>query len=66
MTFHTEQHQAERLLERIRARVAELHRLERTRIERSELRRRRREITELQWQLARFISHQPGGGNLAA
>ena len=33
---------------------------------RNELRRRRREITELQWQLARFISHHPGGGNLAA
>ena len=32
----------------------------------SELRRRRRTIAELQWQLARFISHHPGGGNLAA
>jgi hypothetical protein len=46
--------------------VAELRRLEQARADRNELRRRRREITELQWQLARFISHHPGGGNLAA
>jgi hypothetical protein len=66
MTLFPEQHQAERLLQQIRARVAELDRLDQTRVDRSELRRRRREITELQWQLARFISHQPGGGNIAA
>jgi hypothetical protein len=66
MTSLPEQHQADRLLQRIRARVAELRRLEQARADRNELRRRRREITELQWQLARFISHHPGGGNLAA
>ena len=68
MTSLPEQHQADRLLQRIRARVAELRRLEQVRADRNELRlrRRRREITELQWQLARFISHHPGGGNLAA
>jgi hypothetical protein len=68
MTSPPEQHQADRLLQRIRARVAELRRLEQVRADRNELRlrRRRREITELQWQLARFISHHPGGGNLAA
>jgi hypothetical protein len=66
MTSLAEQHQAERFLEQIRTRVAELHRLERTRAERSELRRRRREITELQWQLARFVSHQASGSNVAA
>ena len=55
-----------RLLEQIRTRIAELHRLEQTRTDRNELRRRRREITQLQGQLARFISHQPGGANLAA
>jgi hypothetical protein len=66
MTPQAEQRQANRLLQRIRARVAELRRLERARADRSELRRRRREITELQWQLARLISHRPAGGNLAA
>ena len=66
MTSPPEQHQADRLLQRIRARVAELRRLEQVRADRNDLRRRRREITELQWQLARFISHHPGGGNLAA
>jgi hypothetical protein len=66
MTSLAEQHQAERFLEQIRTRVAELHRLERNRADRSELRRRRREITELQWQLARFVSHQAGSGNVAA
>jgi hypothetical protein len=66
MSLLAEQHQAERLLEQIRARVAELHRLERARIDRGELRRRRREIAELQWQLARFVSHHPVGGDLAA
>jgi hypothetical protein len=66
MTSLPEQHQADRLLRRIRGRVAELRRLEQARAGRDELRQRRREITELQWQLARFISHHPGGGNLAA
>ena len=66
MTSLAEQRQANRLLRRIRLRVAELRRLEQARADRNELRRRRREITELQWQLARFISHHPGGGNLAA
>jgi hypothetical protein len=66
MSSPAAQHQAERLLEQIRKRVAELHRLERARTDRGELRRRRREITELQWQLARFVSHHPAGGNLAA
>jgi hypothetical protein len=66
MSSLAEQHQAERLLEQIRARVAELHRLEQTHAGRSELRRRRREITELQWRLARFVSHQAGGSNVAA
>jgi hypothetical protein len=28
--------------------------------------RQRRQITRLQWQLARLISRNPGGGNLAA
>jgi hypothetical protein len=65
MTSLPEQHQADRLLRRIRGRVAELRRLEQARAGRDELRQRRREITELQWQLARFISHRPGGGNLA-
>jgi len=66
MTSLAAQHLAERLLRQIRASVAELRRLEQTRTERSELRRRRCEITELQGQLARFVSHHPGGGNLAA
>jgi hypothetical protein len=66
MTSLHEQREAERLLERIRARVAELHRLEQARAERSELRQRRREITRLQWQLARLVSQRPGDGNLAA
>jgi hypothetical protein len=56
---------ADRLLAQIRAGVAELQRLERTGTNELELRRRRRTIAELQWQLARFVSH-PGGGNLAA
>ena len=66
MSSLREQRLAERLLEQIRARVAELRRLEQTRADRSELRRRRREITELRWQLARFVSHHPGCGILAA
>ncbi len=66
MTSLAEQRQANRVLRRIRLHVAELRRLEQARADRNELRRRRREITELQWQLARFISHHPGGGNLAA
>jgi hypothetical protein len=57
---------ADRLLAQIRAGVAELQRLERTGTNELELRRRRRTIAELRWQLARFVSHQPGGGNLAA
>jgi hypothetical protein len=57
---------ADRLLAQIRAGVAELQRLERTGTNELELRRRRRTIAELQWRLARFVSHQPGGGNLAA
>ena len=55
---------ADRLLAQIRAGVAELQRLEQTGTD--ELRRRRRTIAELQWQLARLVSHHPGGGNLAA
>jgi hypothetical protein len=57
---------ADRLLGQIRAHVAELHRLERTGTDELELRRRRRRIAELQWQLARFVSHHSGGGNVAA
>jgi hypothetical protein len=66
MSSLAEQHRAERMLEQIRARVAELHRLERARTDRSELRRRRREISELQWRLAHVVSHHAGGGKLAA
>jgi hypothetical protein len=66
MTSLHEQREAERLLERIRARVAELHRLELARAGGSDLRQRRREITRLQWQLARLVSRRPGDGNLAA
>jgi hypothetical protein len=54
--------EADRLLERIRTRVGELRRLEQTRADRLELRRRRREINRLQWRLARLVSHDPGGG----
>ena len=61
MADHTD-----RLLAQIRAEVAEHKRLERTGTDELDLRRRRRTIAELQWQLARFISHHPGGGNLAA
>jgi len=57
---------ADRLLAQIRAGVAELQRLERTGTNELEFRRRRRTIAELQWQLARFVSHHPGGGNFAA
>jgi hypothetical protein len=57
---------ADRLLAQIRAGVAELQRLEQTGTDELELRRRRRTIAKQQWQLARFVSHQPGGGNLAA
>jgi len=57
---------ADRLLAQIRAGVAELQRLERTGTNELELRRRRHTIAELQWQLARFVSHHPGDGNLAA
>jgi hypothetical protein len=57
---------ADRLLAQIRAGVAELQRLERTGTDELELRRRRRTIAELQRQLARFVSHHSGGGNLAA
>ena len=57
---------ADRLLAQIRAGVAELQRLERTGTDELELRRRRRTIAEPQWQLARVVSHHPGGGNLAA
>jgi hypothetical protein len=60
MQVHTD-----RLLAQIRLRVAELRRLERAGADRSVLRRRRRRITELQWQLARFVSQQSAGGNLA-
>jgi hypothetical protein len=66
MTSLHEQREAERLLERIRARVAELHRLELARAGGSDLRQRRREITRLQWQLARLVSRRPGDSNLAA
>ena len=58
--------EADRLLERIRTLVGELRRLEQDRADRRELQRRRREITRLRWQLARFVSHHPDGGNLAA
>jgi hypothetical protein len=47
---------ADRLLAQIRAAVTELQRLERTGANELELRRRRRTIAELQWQLARFVS----------
>ena len=58
--------EADRLLERIRTLVGELRRLEQARADRRELQQRRREITRLQWQLARLVSHHPDGGNLAA
>jgi hypothetical protein len=54
MADHTD-----RLLAQIRAGVAELQRLERTGADELELRRVRRTIAELQWQLARFVSHHP-------
>jgi hypothetical protein len=57
---------ADRLLAQVRAGVAELQRLERTGTDELELRRRRRTIAKQQWQLARFVSHQPGDGTLAA
>jgi hypothetical protein len=57
---------ADRLLAQIRAGVAELQRLEQTGADELELRRRRRTIAKQQWQLARLVSHHPGGGNLAA
>jgi hypothetical protein len=66
MTPPPDRHQAERLLERIRARVAELRRLEQTRAKRRELQQWRRDITRLQWQLACLIRQQAGGGNLPA
>ena len=66
MTSLPEQYQAERLLQRIRTRVADLRRLEQTGANRGELQRRRREITRLQWQVARLISQQQDGGHLAA
>ena len=50
---------ADRLLARIRAGVAELQRLERTGTDELELRRRRRTIAKLHWQLGRFVSHHP-------
>jgi hypothetical protein len=58
--------EADRLLRRIRTLVAELRRLEQARADRLELLRRRREISRLQWRLARLVSHDPDGGNLAA
>jgi hypothetical protein len=58
--------EADRLLQRIRTLVGELRRLEQERADRRELLRRRREIARLQWRLARLVSHDPGGGNLAA
>ncbi|HEY2935345.1 MAG TPA: hypothetical protein VGJ25_02015 [Gaiellaceae bacterium] len=58
--------EVDRLLERIRTLVGELRRLEQARADRRELQQRRREITRLQWQLARLVSHHPDGGNLAA
>jgi hypothetical protein len=61
-----EQHQADRLLQRIRTLVAELRRREQARADGRELQQRRREISRLQWQLARLISQNRGGGNLAA
>jgi hypothetical protein len=66
MTSHTEPNQTERLLEQIRVRIAELRHLERTRTDQSALRRRRREISELQWRLARFVSQEPSGGDQRA
>jgi hypothetical protein len=66
MTSRPERHQADRLLQRIRTLVAELRRLEQARADRRELEQRRREISRLQWQLARLIRQNPGGGNLAA
>jgi hypothetical protein len=66
MTCVSDQRQADRLLERIRMRVARLRRLEQAGADRSELRKLRREITGLQWQLARLVSQRPIGGDLAA
>jgi hypothetical protein len=66
MTPPPDRQRTERTLERIRQRVVELRRLEQTRADRKELRQRRREITRLQWQLARLIRQQVGGGNLPA
>jgi hypothetical protein len=52
-------HHADRLLAQIRASVAQLQPLERTGAGQLELRRRRRTVTKLQWQRARFVSHHP-------
>jgi hypothetical protein len=62
----SDRYQVDRLLERIRTRVARLRRLEQAGADRSELQKLRREITRLQWQLARLISGRPLGGKLAA
>jgi hypothetical protein len=66
MTPRADRQRTERLLERIRIRVAELRRVERSRADQNELHQRRHEITRLQWQLARLIRQQVGGGNLPA
>jgi hypothetical protein len=55
MTPPPDRHQAERLLERIRTRVAELRGLEQTHTDQNELQQRQRDITRLRWQLARLI-----------
>ena len=52
-------HAADRLLAHIRADVAELQNLEQTGTDELELRRRRRKIGELQWQLSRLVSNNP-------
>jgi hypothetical protein len=41
-------------------------RLEQTHTDQNELQQRRRDITRRRWQLARLISQQAGGSNLAA
>ena len=61
-----EQRQTQRLLQRIRTRVADLRRLEQADADQSEVQQQRREISRLQWQLARFVSRHPGDGSLAA
>jgi hypothetical protein len=66
MTAQPIQHQTKRLLEQIRTRVAEPHRLEQTCGDRRELQQRPREITRLRSLRAHLITQQPDGRQPAA